>query len=130
MCYNILQPLDILPRLHNLLQLSPKCFVSLLQYFHKRFNSVSTLIVFSSFLTNISEIHTILDLPIPLHFHCTISLAVTSAFPNPAVHFIFILCDSSAVSDLPDHPPFREYVFSWTSLVAQLVKNPPAVWKT
>ena len=130
MCYNILQPLDILPRLHNLLQLPPKCFVSLLQYFHKRFNSVSTLIVFSSFLTNISEIRTILALPLPLHFHCTTSSAVTSAFPNPAVHFIFILCDSSAVSDLPDHPPPREYVFSWTSLVAQLVKNPPAVWKT
>ena len=79
---------------------------------------------------HISEIRTVLALPLPLHFHCTTSSAVTSAFPNPAVHFIFILCDSSAMSDLPDHPPPREYVFSWTSLVAQLVKNPPAVWKT
>ena len=43
--------------------------------------------------------------------------------------FIFILYDSSAVIDLPDHPPFREYIFSRTSLVAQLVKNPPAMLK-
>ena len=129
MCYNILQPLDILPHLHNLLQLPPKCFVSLLQYFHKRFNSVSTLIFSSSFLTNISEIHTILDLPLPLHLHCTTCSAMISTFPNPGSIFIFIFYDSSAVIDLPDHPPFREYIFSRTSLVAQLVKNPPAMLK-